>query len=84
VSTPYLDSCTDLQGRTWYVNDRILHRIPGVRSDAGKVAEIYCPISAVRVRVVFDDGGSAPCYLSECVLVRRRTADEVPYAAGEQ
>lgn len=79
----YLDSCTDLQGRTWHVNDRILHRIPGVRSDAGKVIEIFSPIAAVRVRVAFDDGGIAPCYLSECTLLRRRTEDEIPYCATE-
>jgi hypothetical protein len=83
MSTTYHDRCTDLQGRTWQINDRILHRIPGVRSDVGKVTEIYCQIGAVRVRVTFDDGGMAPVYLSECTLIRRRTDDEIPYCAME-
>lgn len=80
-ASPYVDSCTDLQGRTWYVNDRILHRIPGVRSDAGKVAELFSGSASYRAIVQFDDGGRVAVYLSECVLIRRRTADEIPYAA---
>ena len=77
----YLDHCTDLQGRIWHINDRILHVIQGARSDAGKVALIYSPLCAVRVLIAFDDGGLYPAYLSECSLLRRRTKDEIPYAA---
>jgi len=80
--TTYLDSATDLQGQWWYVNDRVRHTIPGVRSDAGRIVEIPARV-VVRVVVAFDDGGRAPCYCSELTLIRRRTADEVPYAALE-
>lgn len=82
-ASTYVDSCTDLQGRTWYVNDRILHRIPGVRSDAGRIAELFTGTAAYRAIVVFDDGGVTSVYISECALIRRRTADEIPYCSEE-
>jgi hypothetical protein len=78
----YIDTMIDLSSRRWYVNDRVLHTIPGVRSDLGKIAELYH--GGVRALIVFDvDGGRAPCYFSELALVSRRTSEDVPYAALE-
>lgn len=82
IGIPYVDSTIDLQGRQWFVNDRVVHRIPGVRSDAGKICELF-PGAMVRCMILFDDGGRVACYFSELALLRRRTADEIPYAALE-
>lgn len=77
---PFIDSITDLQGKIWRVNDRVLHTIPGVRSDVGRISEL---LTRVRATVTFEDGGRCAIYFSELVLVSRRTKDEIPYAAGE-
>ncbi len=84
---PYIDTTVDLQDRRWYVNDRVAHTIPGVRTDAGKIAELFTAtpggLGRVRCIVQFDDGGRCPIYFSELVLLRRRLEDEIPCAALE-
>lgn len=82
MATAYVDTTIDLAGRRWFVNDRVLHTIPGVRSDLGRISELYSG-AVVRCRVTFDDGGMAPIYFSELALVGRRSALDVPYAAAE-
>jgi hypothetical protein len=82
MRTAYVDTAIDLAGRRWYVNDRVLHTIPGVRSDVGRITELYAG-AVVRCRVTFDDGASAPIYFSELALVGRRTLDDAPFAAAE-
>lgn len=82
MRTAYVDTTTDLAGRRWYVNDRVLHTIPGVRSDLGRITGLYAG-AVVRCQVTFEDGGQAPIYFSELALVGRRTADDVPFAAAE-
>jgi len=77
---PFVDSITDLQGKVWRVNDRVLHTIPGVRTDLGRISELCTRVRAV---VTFEDGGRVPIYFSELALISRRTRDEIPYAAGE-
>jgi hypothetical protein len=76
---PYIDQLTDVRGQVWRVNDRILHVIPGVRSDAGKIIEVYAVGSAVRVAL--DSGGQYFAWTSDLQLVRRRTEEEIPMCA---
>ena len=82
MASAYIDTTIDLAGRRWFVNDRVLHSIPGVRSDLGRISELYSG-AVVRCRVTFDDGGMAPIYFSELALVGRRTVNDVPFAAAE-
>lgn len=81
MHTPFIDTAIDLAGRRWYANDRVLHTMPG-RSDAGRITGLYAG-AVVRCQVTFDDGGTAPVYFSELVLISRRTADDMPCAAAD-
>jgi hypothetical protein len=83
INTAYVDTVIDLTGRRWYVNDRVLHTMPGIRSDLGRISRLSAG-AVVRCVVTFDaDQMSAPVYFSELALVGRRTAEEMPCAASE-
>lgn len=81
VKTAYVDTVIDLAGRRWYINDRVVHTIPGVRSDLGRISQLFNG-AVVRCVVTFDaDQLSAPVYFSELTPAGRRPADDMPYAA---
>lgn len=81
MAKTYIDKTTDLNGNDWFINDVVEHKTACMNM-VGKIAIIDAPRSdAVRV----DFGVMiAPVWLSELTLVRRRTADEIPFAAKKQ
>lgn len=74
------DEITDLQGRVWYLNDRVRIVRPGVRTDDGRIVELASP-ALVRVELLGPGDrfvGYTHGLTKHLELVRRRTADEAP------